>query len=176
MSCEGGGGGAGGDGGAGGEGGQGGHNGSDGGGGGGGEGGSGASTRGGGGERRPFHGDGGAYTGEGSRGEKASGGIVGSRDDGDGECVAFFGQGTSSLSLTNLSTLSASACVRLPVALPRTLGGTTALSLMAEDDSPAVLVDAGRSCTSGSANGLGGATPVPLATSAESMELWGAFT
>ena len=83
--------------------------------------------------------------------------------------MAFFGQGTSSLSLTNLSTLSASACVRLPVALPRTLGGTTALNLMAEDDSPAVLVDAGRSYTSGSANGLGGATPVPLATSAESI-------
>lgn len=75
-----------------------------------------------------------------------------------------FAQGISSPSLANLSTLSASACVSAPVALPRTLGGSTTLSLLAEDDSPAVLVDAGRSRTSES--GLGGATPVPVATSA----------
>ena len=72
-----------------------------------------------------------------------------------------FGQGTSSPSLANLSTLSASANVRRPVALPRTLGGTTTLSRIAEDDSPAVLADTGRSYTSGSA--------VPLTTSAASI-------
>ena len=45
--------------------------------------------------------------------------------------------------------------------------GSTTLSLLAEDDSPAVLVDAGRSRNSGS--GLGGATPAPLAASAASI-------
>ena len=89
-------------------------------------------------------------------------------DDGDAARVVF-AQGISSPSLANLSTLSASACVSAPVALPTTLGGSTTLSLLAEDDSPAVLVDAGRSRTSGS--GLGGATPAPLAASAASILL-----
>ena len=102
-----------------------------------------------------------------SSGENASGGIT---DDGDAAGDAarvVFAQGISSPSLANLSTLSASACVSAPVALPTTLGGSTTLSLLAEDDSPAVLVDAGRSRTSGS--GLGGATPAPPATSVASI-------